>query len=72
MIIFCGQHRTLRELEQLLLAVDDPQRALRRPLANVARVEPAILVQHLRSMRIEGLADAAYGSSIVQHRFLHL
>jgi len=49
-----GRGRTLRQLEQRLLAVDDAQRALRRPLADVARVEPAVLVQHLRGAAAAG------------------
>ena len=41
--------RTLAELEDVLLAVDDAQRPRRSQLAHVAGVEPAI-VEHLRRL----------------------
>ncbi len=45
--------RALAELEDVLFAVDDAQRAGGRELANVPAVEPARLIQHLR--RLAGL-----------------
>ena len=39
--------RTLGKLENVLLPVDNLERARGRQLADVARVEPAVLAQHL-------------------------
>ena len=38
----------LRQLEDVLLAVDDPERPPARPLADVSRVQPALAVDRLR------------------------
>ncbi len=44
------RRRALRELEDVLFPVDDAQRAVRGQLPDVARVEPAVRVQHLRGI----------------------
>ena len=40
----------LRQLEDVLLAVDDLEAATRQPSSHIASVQPAILVQHLPSL----------------------
>ena len=40
----------LRQLEDVLLAVDDLEPATRQPSSHIATVQPAILVQHLPSL----------------------
>lgn len=49
-----GARLTLRQLEDVLHAVDDAQRARGLDLADVAGVEPAVLLQHLVRLVLRG------------------
>lgn len=58
-VILESEGRTLGELEEVLLAVDDLEGADGGEFADVPRVEPAVLVQHLIRLLLVLLTEPA-------------